>query len=260
MHIFSECILIYFMPYFPALVYDPTTTKNFNKLSRMGDSTVYVNQPRWICRERPMCLYDPLGVDVPLNFDITHSLTNVPKGCNSFPPSSRPPPPQSSGRPKSSTPRISLFPLSLTATNTYTPTTCSRWYDHEWLKADYKPDSSIHLTAINRTSGRPKSSSVRGGKGVHMVYGISIAQKKKSHTPSLHLWMKLAGRQRPYTVTHDEWQCLCCAADTLNSQLLWEEGGGGYIRVIWVCLCIWNFFIKHTGRCCCIFQFQSKSI
>ncbi len=29
--------------------------------------------------------------------------------------------------------------------STYTPTTCSRWYDHEWLKADYKPDSSIHL-------------------------------------------------------------------------------------------------------------------
>ncbi len=26
----------------------------------------------------------------------------------------------------------------------YTPTTGSRWYDHEWLKADYKPDSSIH--------------------------------------------------------------------------------------------------------------------
>ncbi len=27
---------------------------------------------------------------------------------------------------------------------TYTPTTCSRWYDHVWLKADYKPDWSIH--------------------------------------------------------------------------------------------------------------------
>ncbi len=27
---------------------------------------------------------------------------------------------------------------------TYTPTTCSQRYDHEWLKADYKPDSSIH--------------------------------------------------------------------------------------------------------------------
>ena len=25
-----------------------------------------------------------------------------------------------------------------------TPTTCSRWYDYEWLKADYNPDSSIH--------------------------------------------------------------------------------------------------------------------
>ncbi len=22
--------------------------------------------------------------------------------------------------------------------------TCSRWYDHEWLKADYKPDSPTH--------------------------------------------------------------------------------------------------------------------
>ncbi len=29
--------------------------------------------------------------------------------------------------------------------STYTPTTCSRWYDHEWLKADYKPDSSINV-------------------------------------------------------------------------------------------------------------------
>ncbi len=27
--------------------------------------------------------------------------------------------------------------------STFTPT-CSRWYDHEWLKADYKPDLSIH--------------------------------------------------------------------------------------------------------------------
>ncbi len=27
--------------------------------------------------------------------------------------------------------------------STYTPS-CSRGYDHEWLKADYKPDSSIH--------------------------------------------------------------------------------------------------------------------
>ncbi len=25
--------------------------------------------------------------------------------------------------------------------------TCSRWYDHEWLKADYKPDSPTHLSA-----------------------------------------------------------------------------------------------------------------
>ncbi len=28
--------------------------------------------------------------------------------------------------------------------STYTPTTCSRWYELKWLKADYKPDSSIH--------------------------------------------------------------------------------------------------------------------
>ncbi len=28
--------------------------------------------------------------------------------------------------------------------STHTPPTCSRWYDHKWLKADYKPDSSIH--------------------------------------------------------------------------------------------------------------------
>ncbi len=28
--------------------------------------------------------------------------------------------------------------------STYTPTTFSRWYDHEWLKADYKPDSPTH--------------------------------------------------------------------------------------------------------------------
>ncbi len=27
--------------------------------------------------------------------------------------------------------------------STYTPTTCSRWYGYGWLKADYKPDSSI---------------------------------------------------------------------------------------------------------------------
>ena len=37
---------------------------------------------------------------------------------------------------------------------TYTPTTCSRWYDHEWLKAGYKPDSSIYrlcaLTLVYR--------------------------------------------------------------------------------------------------------------
>ncbi len=31
---------------------------------------------------------------------------------------------------------------------TYTPTTGSRWYDHEWLKADYKPDSSTHLYVV----------------------------------------------------------------------------------------------------------------
>ncbi len=27
--------------------------------------------------------------------------------------------------------------------------TGSRWYDHEWLKADYKPDSSIHLISAS---------------------------------------------------------------------------------------------------------------
>ncbi len=27
--------------------------------------------------------------------------------------------------------------------------TCSRWYDHEWLKADYKPDSPPHLCSLN---------------------------------------------------------------------------------------------------------------
>ncbi len=38
---------------------------------------------------------------------------------------------------------------SLPVETTYTPTTCSRWYDHEWLKADYKPDSSIHPSSWN---------------------------------------------------------------------------------------------------------------
>ncbi len=32
----------------------------------------------------------------------------------------------------------------------YTPTTYSRWYDHDWLKADYKPDSSIHLILVRK--------------------------------------------------------------------------------------------------------------
>ncbi len=36
----------------------------------------------------------------------------------------------------------------LTRIHLHTPPnpTCSRWYDHEWLKADYKPDSPTHPT------------------------------------------------------------------------------------------------------------------
>ncbi len=36
--------------------------------------------------------------------------------------------------------------VGLKKTEGYGPyTCCSRWYDHEWLKADYKPDSPTHI-------------------------------------------------------------------------------------------------------------------
>ncbi len=36
---------------------------------------------------------------------------------------------------------------------THTPTTCSWRYDHEWLKADYKPDSSILIWLRDYSGG-----------------------------------------------------------------------------------------------------------
>ncbi len=49
--------------------------------------------------------------------------------------------------------------------STYTPTTCSRWYDHECLKADYKPDSSIHPSI--RAKQQPGTSGPLPVQNVH---------------------------------------------------------------------------------------------
>ncbi len=95
---------------------------------------------------------------------------------------------------------------------TYTPTTCSRWYDHEWLKADYKPDSSIHpgtcCTATGNSHwGRSWPGVFNGQWGEHCYSG-----KDKgcgSHDGSRCGWSNKGRAWRSREVSYLQWRGRC---------------------------------------------------
>ncbi len=69
---------------------------------------------------------------------------------------------------------------------TYTPTTCSRWYDHEWLKADYKSDSSIHPIYIGSHANEHEK------KSLNFINTKFLKQKKWSGDMVATFWQNLA--------------------------------------------------------------------
>ncbi len=84
-------------------------------------------------------------------------------------------------------------------------TTCSRWYDHEWLKADYKPESSIHINTKrviqcqNRCKLHHKSKQSSPEKNAMVKQVQSPRQKSKNctvweHSLSGKVWTKYPTR------------------------------------------------------------------
>ncbi len=138
-----------------------------------------------------LALYDPFGVDVPLNFDITHSTYAV--DCSAR-----------TRQVHIKSPRIHLHaPPNLT---------CSRRYDHEWLKADYKPASPplhiiilfplVHVICSLKQREVLKWKVLISQGPLHITVTIVYTQRHDSHPVSQRcMYMYLQHSQMPYNST-----------------------------------------------------------